>query len=158
MEWLAAMCSHIPNRGEQMVRYYGYYSNVARGKRKKEESDALVPCIIEPQGNEKAFRKNWARLIQKIYEVDPLVCPHCKGPMRIISFIEDPSVIREILTHLGLWLDRSRPPPKMRTAITLLESKVSDSYAHPPHQHADAYADPEYAWDDYIYPEGHKQS
>jgi len=22
-EWLAAMCSHIPNRGEQMVRYYG---------------------------------------------------------------------------------------------------------------------------------------
>lgn len=22
LEWLAAMCSHIPNRGEQMVRYY----------------------------------------------------------------------------------------------------------------------------------------
>ena len=21
LEWLAAMCSHIPNRGEQMVRY-----------------------------------------------------------------------------------------------------------------------------------------
>jgi len=25
-----------------------------------------------------------------------------------------------------------------------------DSYAHPPHQHADCYADPEYSWDDYI--------
>ena len=24
MEWLAAMCSHIPNRGEQMVRCYRY--------------------------------------------------------------------------------------------------------------------------------------
>ncbi len=23
LEWLAAMCSHVPNRGEQMVRYYG---------------------------------------------------------------------------------------------------------------------------------------
>jgi hypothetical protein len=33
MEWLAAMCSHIPNKGEQMVRYYGHYSNVAREKR-----------------------------------------------------------------------------------------------------------------------------
>jgi len=35
LEWLAAMCSHIPNRGEQMVRYYGYYSDVCRedGKR-----------------------------------------------------------------------------------------------------------------------------
>ncbi len=29
MEWLAAMCTHIPNRGEQMVRYYGYYINFA---------------------------------------------------------------------------------------------------------------------------------
>jgi hypothetical protein len=66
MEWLAAMCSHIPNRGEQMVRYYGYYSNVSRGKRQKEGNDAAVPCILEPQGNEKAFRKSWARLIQKI--------------------------------------------------------------------------------------------
>ena len=111
MEWLAAMCSHIPNRGEQMVRYYGYYSNVARGKRKAKGTDDVIPCILEPDGNVKALRKGWARLIQKIYEVDPLVCPKCKGTMRIISFIEDPSVIREILTHLGLWLVRSRPPP-----------------------------------------------
>lgn len=29
LEWLAAMCSHVPNKGEQMVRYYGYYSNVS---------------------------------------------------------------------------------------------------------------------------------
>ncbi|MHB9096833.1 MAG: transposase [Syntrophales bacterium] len=35
-EWLAAMCSHVPNRGEQMVRYYGWYSDVTRGKRRKE--------------------------------------------------------------------------------------------------------------------------
>jgi len=24
LEWLANLCSHIPNRGEQMVRYYGF--------------------------------------------------------------------------------------------------------------------------------------
>jgi len=58
-------------------------------------------------------RKGWARLIQKICEVAPLVCPKGKGTMRIIRFIEDPSVIRDILTHLGLWLIRSRPPPKI---------------------------------------------
>ncbi|HEY5523331.1 MAG TPA: transposase [Desulfuromonadaceae bacterium] len=80
LEWLAAMCSHIPNRGEQMVRYYGYYSNVSRGKRQKEGMDDAIPRILEPQGNEKAFRKSWARLIQKIYEVNPLVCPKCQGP------------------------------------------------------------------------------
>jgi hypothetical protein len=63
MEWLAAMCSNIPNRGEQMVRYYGYYSNVVRGKRQQERIDDAIPCILEPQGNEKAFRKSWPRLI-----------------------------------------------------------------------------------------------
>ena len=113
MEWLAAMCSHIPNRGEQMVRYYGWYSNVSRGKRQMAGKDDDIPCILEPQGNSKAFRKSWARLIQKIYEVDPLVCPRCHGTMRIISFIEDKQVIRVILEHLGIWLVRARPPPKI---------------------------------------------
>jgi hypothetical protein len=147
MEWLAAMCSHIPNRGEQMVRYYGYYSNVARGKRKKAESDDLVSCILEPQGNEKAYRKSWARLIQKIYEVDPLVCPKCQGVMRIISFIEDPSVIREILMYLGLWLVRSRPPPKSHDPPNI-KYAAADLQIQP---HTDIiYGDPEYSWDEYI--------
>ena len=40
LEWLANLCSHIPNRGEQPVilRYYGRYSNVSRGKRQMEGS------------------------------------------------------------------------------------------------------------------------
>ena len=66
MEWLAAMCSHIPNKGEQMVRYYGHYNNVSRGKRKEAGTDDVIPCIIELQGDSKTFRKSWARLIQKI--------------------------------------------------------------------------------------------
>ena len=46
LECLAAMCSHVPNRGEQMIRYYGHYSNVSRGKRKKQEADDTIPIII----------------------------------------------------------------------------------------------------------------
>jgi hypothetical protein len=147
LEWLAAMCSHIPNRGEQMVRYYGYYSNVSRGKRKEKGTDDVIPCILEPQDDMKALRKGWARLIQKIYEVDPLVCPKCKGTMRIISFIEDPSVIRDILTHLELWLIRSRPPPKIHDPPNR-ESATADLLIQP---HTNViYGDPEYSWDDYI--------
>ena len=48
LEWLAAMCSHVPDKGEQMVRYYGFYSNVSRGKRKKQDQDGLIPSILEP--------------------------------------------------------------------------------------------------------------
>ena len=94
-----------PQPGEQMVRYYGYYSNVSRGKRKEAGTDDVIHCILEPEENSKAFRKNWARLIQKIYEVDPLVCPKCKGTMRVIGAIDDRQVIRAILEHL----DSGRP-------------------------------------------------
>jgi hypothetical protein len=64
-----------------MARYYGYYSNVSRGKRKETEGDGL-PCILEADKSSKEYRKNWARLIQKIYEVDPLTCPKaCPEPV-----------------------------------------------------------------------------
>ena len=50
------------------------------------------------------MRSTWARLIHKVYEVDPLECPRCKGPMRVIVLIDDKAVIRKILSHLGLWV------------------------------------------------------
>jgi hypothetical protein len=49
----------------------------------------------------KKYRKNWARLIQKIYEVDPLSYPKFQGRMKIISFIEDEEVIEKIFKYLG---------------------------------------------------------
>ena len=57
---------------------------------------------------------SWARLIRKVYEADPLVCPKCKGPMRVIALIDDPGVVRRILEHLGRWAPEpaERGPPE----------------------------------------------
>ena len=140
-----------------MVRYYGYYSNVSRGKRQKEGIGDAVPCILESQGDEKAFRQNWARLIQKIYEVDPLICPMCQGAMRVIGSIEDPSVIRAILEHLGLWLARTRPPPKIHDPHVFMTGagrsaapSTADDVSQIPLHDDQVYGDPQYSWDDYI--------
>ncbi len=43
----------------------------------------------------------WAALLARIYEVFPLVCPNCKGELRLIAFITERSSIERILTHLG---------------------------------------------------------
>lgn len=75
MEWLAAISTHVPDKGTQMVHYYTYYSNVSRGNRKRQNQDERIPCILEPEESYKEYRKNWARLIQKIYEFDLLSCP-----------------------------------------------------------------------------------
>ncbi|MFB0521435.1 MAG: hypothetical protein ACETWD_08420 [Desulfatiglandales bacterium] len=40
--------------------------------------------------------------IQKIYEVDPLICPKCQGRMKIIGFIEEKEGVVKILKQLGL--------------------------------------------------------
>jgi hypothetical protein len=66
LDWLAAMTSHVPNKGEQMVRYYGHYSNASRGRREGRNEDEWIPCILESEGSSEEYRKNWARLIQKI--------------------------------------------------------------------------------------------
>lgn len=142
LEWLAAMCSHVPNKGEQMVRYYGYYSNVSRGKRKREDQDDRIPSILEPEGSSGEYRKNWARLIQKIYEVDPLTCPKCQGRMRIIAFIEDDEVIKKILKHLGLWEIKQRPPPKSTGSPKPPDYSIDYSVSQLPGSDNWLYADP----------------
>lgn len=63
LDWLALLTTHVPNRGEQMVRYYGYHSNKSRGMRKKAGRDKEVSALIDSDFSRKAFRKNWARLI-----------------------------------------------------------------------------------------------
>ncbi len=78
-------------------------------------------------------RRSWARLLKKIYEVDPLRCTHCGSEMQIIAWIEQSEVIRKILRHLDLWERPQRsPPPKLfphklkhiRTAYGNLLSRV----------------------------------
>jgi hypothetical protein len=147
-EWIAAMCLHVPNRGEQMVRYYGYYSNVTRGKSKKRAEDNAAPYIIESDRSPAACRKSWARLIQKIYEVDPLVCPKCRGTMRIISSIEDQDVIKTVLKHLGLWLIQSRPPAKAHAPPAC--EYTADGSCHATFPDDAAYSDSDYPGDAYI--------
>ena len=117
-DWLVQLCAHIPDRFEHLVRYAGWYSNRSRGKRRlsgADSADAAPPEVAEAR-EARRVRSAWARLIHKVYEVDPLECPRCKGHMRVIALIDDAAVIRKILSHLGLWaplhaLRRRLAPP-----------------------------------------------
>jgi hypothetical protein len=67
---------------------------------------------LEPDLCSREVKRNWSRLIRKVYETDPMVCPRCEHPMRVIASIENPTVIRRILEHLGLWLANARSEPR----------------------------------------------
>ena len=49
----------------------------------------------------RARRKSWARLLRRILEVDPLLCPACGDEMRIVAVITNAEVVDRILGHLA---------------------------------------------------------
>ena len=73
--------------GPRQSGIWGHYSNAVRGRLKKEDSQPEYHIIEDdaPVG----LNRSWARLIQKIYEVNPLTCPRFGKIMKIIAFIED---------------------------------------------------------------------
>jgi uncharacterized protein YbaR (Trm112 family) len=46
--------------------------------------------------------------MRRVFLIDVLECPSCKGRMRVIAAIDQPKLIARILTHLGL---PARAPP-----------------------------------------------
>jgi len=86
LEFLARVLVHIPDKGHVTTRYYGWYANRPRGMRQKAAPTEAT--------------RRWAALLEQIFEVDPLACPSCRGTMRVVACITQPSVIDQILTHL----------------------------------------------------------
>jgi len=119
LEFIARVTSHIPDKGQVMIRYYGLYANAHRGKKRKEGIYPSHPPIID---DEVSFvpSKGWAEMIRKVFEVDPLICPRCGGEMKVISFIEDHKVIDKIIAHLKLTFLAERPPPPQRVQQELM--------------------------------------
>ena len=134
LDFLAELTQHIPDKGEHLVRYFGWYSYRRRGIRAKEASCDEVKIyrrlVDEARSAAKAessgTASSWAALVKRVFEVDPLECPHCGSKMKIISFIErgQRDVVEKILRRHqsaamvgGLWegplrtLATARSPP-----------------------------------------------
>lgn len=123
---MALLVAQIPDKGQILQRYYGYYANRTRGERRKAQEAATAGSdgdsgeptgdperqespelpeggvtLVEPEAFSRGdARRRWAELIRLVYEVDPLTCPRCGGEMRVIALIQEPAVIDKILRHL----------------------------------------------------------
>jgi hypothetical protein len=130
LDFLAELTQHIPPKGLQLIRRYGLYASRTKGRWNE------MPWVAEraPEGwrathqrgvaaedlgyaplsddgeevNVDARKRAWARLLAKVYEVDPFVCPKCGADMKVIAVIEDPDELKRILRHL---IKIGRSPP-----------------------------------------------
>ncbi|MDI9430747.1 MAG: transposase [Planctomycetota bacterium] len=142
LEFLAEFTQYIPPKGSHLIRYYGWYSNKARGMRRKAaeaEAAELPGAIASSEASEVATpsrsSQTKAMLIKRVYEIDPLCCPKRQGEMKVIAFIKPPQadVIEKILRHCGLW-HSSRAPPAI--------SSTTDTARRPPASHASGRSSP----------------
>ena len=113
LEFLGRVLDHVPEPRQQQVRYWGWYSNASRGKRRKAELGAVAPQdAASSSGLDRSRRRrrlSWARLIKKVFEIDPLLCRYCGAEMRIVAFVVEVSSLRRLLKGLGVGAQEAEP-------------------------------------------------
>lgn len=138
-EFIAAITQHIPKKSFQTIRYYGAYSNKTRGIRAKAENpmkdktaeavpDEVEVIDVSKYQPKKVPSLTWRECIKKIWKDDPLICPECRSEMKIISFIDNPVIIKKILKYLNLWdEEQARDPPQARVPEEIVYVPVEDA-------------------------------
>ena len=113
LDWVHAVTAKIPDRGQHLVHYYGWYSNRCRGARRKAGSP--IGEAAASRGPAGGSRASWARLLRHIFEVEPLLCPRCGVEMKVVSVLTHSVVVDKILHHFRQGrshdLFAERPPP-----------------------------------------------
>ncbi len=92
IEWVRRITNQVPDPKAHLVRYYGAYANRARKLYRSEDEDVCVQ-VVDPEPLP-AGQASWARLLRRVFEVDPLSCPRCGSEMVIVSVITTPAVMR----------------------------------------------------------------
>ena len=130
LDFLAELTQHIPPKGLQLIRRYGLYASRTKGRWEEmpwvfeRAPDGWKATHRNSAGNDRmgfdplsdgdeeitvdARKRAWARLLAKVYEVDPFVCPKCGAEMKVIAVIEGPEELERILRHL---IKTGRSPP-----------------------------------------------
>jgi hypothetical protein len=128
-EFVDRLVAHLPPRRVQLVRRYGVYAGKVRNQWQKrpgiyrlapeswkqahpfstqatlETPQKATEPAVAPDTWSRLRRQSWARLLQKVYEVDPFICSKCQGTMSVVAIIEDPQELTKIID----WAKKQNP-------------------------------------------------
>jgi hypothetical protein len=131
LELLERLVALVPAPRGHLVRYHGVLAPRSRWRASvvrdrgdegaatattRSDGEPAVPSAPDTPKRESWFdpvklrqrRLTWAELMQRVFEVDVLECPRCKGRRRLIAVLTDPEVIVPFLESIGV---ASRAPP-----------------------------------------------
>jgi hypothetical protein len=104
LEWIHQVVQQIPAPRQHLVRYYGACASRKRRRLRQAGESVAQISPAGPAEGESAFlrpRPSWARLLHRIFEIDPLLCRKCGTEMKVVGVIIEPGAIDKILKHLA---------------------------------------------------------
>jgi len=127
LDLIAKLAALVPKPRVNLTRFHGVFAPnskhrvqvtpAGRGKGSKTKS----PDGSQDQSLfEQRTAMSWAQRLKRVFNIDIETCNKCGGEVKVIACIEDPVVIRKILTHLDkkatlngpVVLPKPRAPPQ----------------------------------------------
>jgi hypothetical protein len=108
MEMIERLAALVPRPRVHLTRFHGVlgphykFRKQIVPQKKPELAIAANPEADSDKPPASAKRIAWAQLLKRVFNIDVSVCPKCQGKVKIIAAIEEPKVIKKILTHMGL--------------------------------------------------------
>ncbi len=113
LELLQRLAALVPRPRLNLIRFHGVLAPNAKWRSQivpEPPAEDETSAEAAEEGGVKGRRYiSWARLLKRVFDIDVTTCPNCGGQLKMIAAIEDPPVIQQILTHLGL---SPHPPPR----------------------------------------------
>ena len=119
LELLERLAVLTPAPRLNLIRFHGVLGPAAKWRNSVVPALASKPatacaCEMEPKpGSARRPNYSWAALMTRVFQVDVLECPQCKGRLRILAVIHPPDNTRKILECLQL---PTRAPPTQAAA------------------------------------------
>ena len=117
LDFIARLAALVPKPRVNLTRFHGVFAPNSKyralvtpakrgkgGKKAKATNEPLTPA-------EHHAAMTWAQRLKRVFNIDVETCQACGGPVKIISCIEDPVVIKRILDHLKEKAETNEPGP-----------------------------------------------
>jgi hypothetical protein len=126
LEFLKRISAFIPYPRRHRRHYHGVFAPNSPLRKKisasaqKQPVQAALPTWQESANKIEKVSFNWAKLIARIYETDPLTCTNCGKKIKIIAFVTCAAEICRILSGIG-W---PTLPPEFDPPCDLVEYEI----------------------------------
>ncbi len=107
MDFIARLVALAPKLRVNLTRFHGVFApnsahraRVTPSKRGKGNKASTADAPEDTTPAERRAALSWAQRLKQVFNIDIEICKGCGGAVKIIACIEDPLIIKKILTHM----------------------------------------------------------